>query len=139
MRRRVLLVPGLLALLGSNIGVAWWLLRTPSPTAPEGPVTLDSLTDSGTMLPEARPWYPPELVAVVNVRLDNPERGKPLPAPPVTCAATSPDGRWIATCDEADIYLWDPKTWRAAAVLHPHRALPWLPEATTRGPSSSGT
>ena len=123
MRRRVLLVLGLLALLG-GIGVAWWLLRTPSSTAPEGPVTLDSLTASGTMLPEARPWYPPELVAVVNVRDDlRSGRGREE----VTCAATSPDGRWIATSDGADIYLWDPKTLRAAAVLRRERSVPWLP------------
>jgi WD40 repeat protein len=127
MRRRVLLVLGLLGLLGS-IGIVWWLLRTPSPTAPEGPVTLDSLTESDTLLPDARPWYPPELVEVLSVRSDFRSSSEPFGVPQVSYAATSPDGRWIATSDDGiwgDIYLWDPKTLRAAAVLRTDRLLPW--------------
>jgi WD40 repeat protein len=138
MRHRVLIVLGVLS-LAAAIGIMWWCWWTgttnPEPS-PEGPLTLESLAKTGTMLPEARPWYPPELVAVLDVR-DRFPKSVPFGVPPVTCAATSPDGRWIATSDqgtwvygflfEADIYLWDPKTLRAAAVLRMERTLPWLP------------
>lgn len=100
--------------LGLGLGTRVWLLPRMDPWV-AGPPPLDVLDQAEIPAEERLPGrMPDELVGVFG---SVPGRHWA----PITCAALSPDGKWLATgSDDKMVCLWDAASLRVVAVLTDH-------------------